>query len=262
MGAFPKLMLMATLLAPALDPTATEVKDLFTQAAVQYDTAEYKGAVELFTQAYRRSADIKDDELRALVQAAIFFNLARAHSKAYRLDKEREHLLQAEDLLTKYLNQTADLADKANAEQFLKETREELARLEALETQEREDASAARRADPNDGRDRPGGRGFIATGATLLSLGALGGGVAITGAVLATQGSKAYVDGPTRDDRDDARARGELGDQMLFIGSITAGALITSGIIFTAVGAKQRARVRSTAWATPSSAGLTLTGRF
>lgn len=260
MGLLSKLLLVATLMAPDLDPTAQEVKDLFDQAAVQYDTAEYKGAVRLFTEAYRRSADIPDKELRELVQAAIFFNLARAHSKTYRLDKDPEHLLQAEDLLTKYLGQTADLADKQDAEQFLSETRQELARLEALAQAEAEAAAASQPA--QDPEDLPTGRGLIGTGATFLTLGILGGGTAIAGAVLTSQANQRYVDGPTREDRDDAVDRGNLGNTMILAGSISAGVLITSGIIMTAVGAKRRGRLRSMAWATPEGAGLTLTGRF
>ena len=96
----------------------------------------------------------------------------------------------------------------------------------------------------------------------MISLGVLGGGAAIAGAVLASQATQEYADGPTRDDRDDARAKGDLGDQMILAGSITAGVLITSGIIFTAVGGAKRRRVRSTAWATPEGAGLTIMGRF
>ena len=64
MGLLPKLTLMVTLLAPGLDPTAEQVRDLFEQASVQYETAEYKGAVTLFTEAYRRSASIEEGELR------------------------------------------------------------------------------------------------------------------------------------------------------------------------------------------------------
>jgi hypothetical protein len=262
MALLPKIMLMAALLAPGLDPTAEEVRDLFEQASVQYETAEYKGAVTLFTEAYRRSASIQDEELRSLVQAALFFNLARAHSKSYRIDKEPEHLLQAEDLLNKYLSQTADLADKQKAEEFLEDTRRELARLEALAAEAERSSDTRGGGGRREDFDRSVGRGSLATGGTLISLGVLGGGAAIAGAVLASQATQEYADGPSREERDDARAKGDLGDQMILAGSITAGVLITSGIVFTAVGGAKRRRVRSTAWATPEGAGLTIMGRF
>ena len=96
----------------------------------------------------------------------------------------------------------------------------------------------------------------------MISLGVLGGGAAIAGAVLASQATQEYADGPSREEREEARAKGDLGDQMILAGSITAGVFIASGIVFTAVGGAKRRRVRSTAWATPEGAGLTLMGRF
>ncbi len=246
------ILFMVTVLAPALDPTATQVRDLFERAAVQYETAEYKEAVELFTEAYRLSPDIEDAELRGLVQADIFFNLARAHSKSYRFDKDPEHLLQAEDLLTKYLSQTADLAEKQDAEQFLKETQDELARLESL----------AGQGSPSKTKDSSNGRGLIATGVSFISIGALGGGAAIAGAVLSAQARQSYIEGPTREDRDDAQKKGELGDQLILTGSITAGVLVTTGIILTVVGVKKKRRFQPTAWVLPTGVGLNFTGRF
>lgn len=244
--------------APAAgsDPAADETRDLFERAATQYETSQYNGAVETYTQAYQRSLTIEDEELRGRVQAAIFFNLARAHVKAYALDKSAEHLQQAIDLLDKYLAQTADLADQLDAEQLLDEARTELDRVE---DQQREDARA-NEPSPAEVVNKPG---LKIAGYTLLGLGIAAGGAGIAGAVLAADAQDQYLAGPTRDDRDQAQDQGSIANTMIIAGSVSAGVLVGVGVTLVLVDRKRsRSRVSPTAWATPTSVGVAVGGRF
>jgi tetratricopeptide (TPR) repeat protein len=238
---------------PAADPAAEQTRDLFDRAATQYETSQYNGAVETYTEAYRRSVAIADEELRGLVQAAILFNLARAHVKAYALDKSVEHLLQAIDLLDKYLAQTADLADQRDAEQLLEQAKAELARVEQQ--------AAATEPGPREDQGRRDDRKLRIAGYTLIGFGVAGGGAAIAGAVLAGQARTDYTAGPTRDDRDSAARSGQLSNALIVAGSVSAGVLIGVGVVLAVVGRK-RPGVAPTAWVTPTSAGLALGGSF
>ena len=277
MGFFSSFFLAAVLASTSPDPAASDTRDLFERAAVQYDTSEYVGAVEIFTEAYRRSAQIQDPDLRARVQAAIFFNLARAHSKAYAIDRKPERLLQAVDLLEKYLAQTADLSNEEVAQQFLEETQAELARLEE-EKQKRDEAAAAmaeKRANEKAEADRQrvqeaeassNYRSLIVGGSVLMGFGAVGGGVAVTGAILRSQAKKDYSKGPTLEDRNSASQRFDTANVLLVAGSVSAGVLVTTGLIMTLVGVKKRKAQGQLASAVPfmtaGGGGLLIGGEF
>lgn len=278
MGFISSLFLAAVLASTSPDPAAADARDLFERAEVQYDTSEYAGAVEIFTEAYRRSAQIQDPKLRARVQAAIFFNLARAHSKAYALDQKPERLLQAVELLEKYLAQTADLSNEEVARQFLEETRQELARLEEKKAklEEAEVARAEKRAkaeaverekSQNAKESASNYRGLIVGGSVLMGVGVAGGGVAIAGAFLGTQAKQDYRDGPTLDDRETATGRGNTANVMLWAGSISAGVLVTTGLVMTLAGVKQKKKNKkqlatASPFFSPGGGGILVSGEF
>ncbi len=254
--------------AAASDPAADETSDLFDKAATQYETSQYNGAVDTYTEAYQRSLSIEDEVLRNQVQAAIFFNLARAHIKAYALDKSVEHLPQAIDLLDKYLAQTADLADQLDAEQLLEQARAELAGVEERDREaERERAAERDREDRRNAASEqssatgPNKPGLQISGYTLVGLGVSAGGIGIGGAVLAARARDEHIAGPTRDDRNQAEDEGRLANGMILAGSVSAGVLIGVGIALVLVDRK-RSRVSPTAWATPTSVGVAVGGRF
>ncbi|MEM9456978.1 MAG: hypothetical protein AAGF11_22560 [Myxococcota bacterium] len=259
------------------DSAADKTSDLFDRAATQYQTSDYRGAVETYTNAYRLSSSIVDAELRGEVQAAILFNLARAHSKAYVLDGNAERLLQQVDLLEKYLAQTADLADQRDAEELLAEAKLELDRLaeqQAAAEQQAQPREEPLRAVPTPVIDpEPQGSGqdsridsrpnrLEIAGYTMLGLGVASGAAAVSGAVLASQARSEHIEGPTRADRDAAESKGSVANVMIFAGAAAAGVLVTAGITLAVVGRKRRANVRPLAWYAPNGGGLALRGRF
>lgn len=274
MSLTPTIAMAAVLALSEPDPAADQTSELFDRAATQYQTSDYRGAVETYTDAYRLSSSIADADLRGEVQAAILFNLARAHSKAYVLDGNAERLLQQVDLLEKYLAQTADLADQRDAEELLAEAELELDRLaeqRAAAQQQAQPREEPPRTAPtpvvdpepqeDSGIDSRPNRLEIA-GYTMLGLGVASGAVAVSGAVLASQARSEHIEGPTRADRDAAESKGSVANAMIFAGAVAAGALVATGITLTVVGRKRRAKVRPIAWYTPNGGGLVLRGRF
>jgi tetratricopeptide (TPR) repeat protein len=252
---------LSLLLAPSPpDEAADQARSLFDEAAIRYQTSDYLAAVETYTEAYRLSFEIKDDELRGRVQAAILFNLARAHFKAYGLDEKPEHLRQVVDLLEKYLDQTADLADQLDAEELLESARGELSYLEAQQS-EAQDAPVAPASTTSNEDVRPK-KGLEAAGYTLLGLGVASGGAAITGVVLAESAREDFAVGPTLADRNRAASLGDTANLLIIAGSASAGALIVTGAILAATGRKRRLRAQPSAWLAPGSAGLSLGGQF
>lgn len=246
--------------APDPNQAAEDTRALFDKAASQYETSQYKEAVTTYTEAYQLSHSIDDEDLRALVQAAIFFNLAQAHSKAYALDKSKDHLLKTVDLLEKYLAQTADLADKADAEQLLEQTRAELDRLEELERAERLAASSSEQDQDETPKDK---KGLRIGGFSLVGLGVVAGGLATGGAALARQAEGEYVEGPSRAERDAALQKGSTANGLVLAGSISAGVFMTVGVALLIAGRK-RAETAPTpsAWLSPTGAGVSIRGSF
>lgn len=268
------LVLAAFFVAIEPGSAAFETREVFDRAATQYQTSDYAGAVESYTEAYRLSSEIDDAELRGSVQAAILYNLARAHSKAYLLDKKPEHLRQQVDLLDKYLAQTADLKDQQDARALLAEAQAELEAIEAARAEEEEERSEPAReepvvntnfgAEPSSATDdaEPKGRGLEIAGYVLIGLGVGSGGAAVTGALLTASAQDEHIAGPTLADRNAAESKGALGNGLIVGGSVAAGVLITTGIALALTGRKRKRRATPTAWVSPNTAGLSIGGRF
>src|SRR5690606_24326514 len=65
----------------------------------KYETADYSGAIELWTEAY---ALVDPTPENASIKALLIYNLAQAHIKAYELDDDPIHLKQAQQLLDSF----------------------------------------------------------------------------------------------------------------------------------------------------------------
>ncbi len=160
-----------------VDPAVAEVKDLMFEAGASYDTSNYGKAVELFTEAYKKALGMEDAQLREQVLHSLFYNLARAHVKAYEIDGDVQHLNQAKDLLKKYLGQD-ELEDDMDAESLLSEVENKLESEDDEETEE----TAAPAPGPVTPADQPPppppsksgmkpGTGFVIGGAVAVGLG-------------------------------------------------------------------------------------------
>jgi hypothetical protein len=91
-------LVQAAVMAPAEDPALAEARTLYDEGKARFDTFDYEGAVELWTRAYA-----KLPEESGGVRNAMVYNIATAQEKAYELDKDVQHLRQAQLLLEQYV---------------------------------------------------------------------------------------------------------------------------------------------------------------
>jgi len=85
-----------------------EARTLFREGTVKYESADYNGAIESFTEAL---ALVTDDHVRL----SLLFNIAKAHEKAFKIDRDVTHLRQALTLYRRYLEfaqSTGDLGEE------------------------------------------------------------------------------------------------------------------------------------------------------
>lgn len=80
------------------DPAMAESRRLYERGKARFDTFDYAGAVDLWTQAY---AKLPADE--ASVRNSMVYNIATAQEKAFEIDENVGHLRQAVKLLETYI---------------------------------------------------------------------------------------------------------------------------------------------------------------
>jgi tetratricopeptide (TPR) repeat protein len=300
---FAPAMAAAALAGPALAapaqaeaPDADQAEAMFRRGQAKYETADYNGAIELWTEAY---ALVDSSTENASIKALLIYNLAQAHLKAFELDKDQIHLKQALQLLQSFRSNLTLIhedpteidEETRKVEERIKEVEGMLAELERAEAREDPDPAPteapieapiavvepAQDAEPK-GQDARSGTPLIAAGGTIVGLGALFGVTGIVGGLLASSAND--ISDLERDDligREDQFATGRAGNAMLIVGSVGAGVLVPTGVALLVVGVlrnkqldRHRAALpRSTPRVGPSfggvwgmGGGLTLSGEF
>lgn len=81
------------------DPMA-RVAALINEGQVLFDTADFSGAIDRWTQAY---AALPDDPDIVAARNLLTYQIAQAHIEAHAIDGEPSHLRKAERLLTRYI---------------------------------------------------------------------------------------------------------------------------------------------------------------
>lgn len=164
--------------APAADVPGestdlTEARRLFDEGTARYDAADYEGAIEVFTLALGEVGGVDDFTVRGL----LLFNIGRAHLRAHEIDRDIEHLRQAQAIFRRFLEEADAHPGELDASD-VDEAREQLAEIDRL-LAEAEQAERAPPAEPNHDKApadpaklRARGIGLTAAGAALL-----GGGV-------------------------------------------------------------------------------------
>ena len=118
---------------PDKEQALAEAKQLYEQGRAKFETFDYEGAVELWTQAY---AKLPEDAVG--VRNAMVYNIATAQEKAYEVDKDVQHLRQAALLLQTYVENYKAIfkktpetkAEVAKAEERIKAINERIAAAE------------------------------------------------------------------------------------------------------------------------------------
>lgn len=86
----------------AAAPDLTEVKSIYDRGKAKFDTFDYGGAVELWTQAYALLGDTAEERQ---IKNALVYNIATAQERAYEIEHDVARLRQATALLRKYVEE-------------------------------------------------------------------------------------------------------------------------------------------------------------
>src|SRR5690606_24267261 len=114
---------------PAAD--LSQAKRLFDEGLARYETADYEGAIEVFTLALSElhGQGVDDFAIRGLLR----FNIGRAHVRAYAIDHDVAHLRQAQAILRRLLEE-ARLPEFVGAldEQTIADAEQQLQEIDVL----------------------------------------------------------------------------------------------------------------------------------
>ena len=280
--------LFATSLSPSLalaapeasEPSApqTNAETIFRRGQAKYETADYSGAIELWTEAY---ALVDSTPENASIKALLIFNLAQAHTKAYELDEDVIHLKQAQRLLTSfrdnlallYEDQPALEVEQAKVDESLAVIEAQLADAEAEPEPEPEPPAPTLTDPESEGPVETGkpGKPLIIAGSAVLGLGIAAGIVGIVGGIIG-QGANdlSGIDPFDFEGREEQFNSGRTGNLLLIVGAVGAGILIPTGAALIGLGASRNKRINtaklrvspSFAGRWGSGGGLAVSGRF
>jgi hypothetical protein len=232
---------------PSGDEAAVEqAKQLFDAGATKYETADYIGAIELWTEAFGLVPSLPE---YAAIKARLIANIAAAQERAYSVDKQVSHLNQAKILIERYRSALADIyPDEVEREKELVWVNERVAKIDAelkvvadREAAEKAaaDKAAAERAAQDDAP--PPGQGLLIGGSVLAGLGVAGLGVMVAGMVVGSQNDD-ISDLPTNDltTRADRFRMGRLGNALAIGGGVGGAVLLGAGVALLVVGLKKK----------------------
>ena len=284
--------------APTGEVPLERVSALVQEGQTRFDTADFAGAIERWTQAY---AALPDDPAYSKRRNVLAYQIARACAEAYTLDPEQLfYLRKAERLFDTYLK-TIDPRDEgtiARVEATLAELREKIraARAEdsaaadavradteaaaaaaaaAREEREHREAAVARReADARRGaaaREATRARRLVITGAAVT-----GGGTVLIGVMayglswgarVDRDGAAAVTDSVTDPTRyQDLRDQGFAANRLATVTAAIGGTLVIAGVGLLAGGLVSKRRAERQLALTPTwhpgGAGLGVSGRF
>jgi hypothetical protein len=256
------------------DDPVEQAQKLFDEGATKFETADYIGAIELWTEAFGLVPNAPEN---APVKAKLIANIAAAQERAYLVDKEVSHLNQAKILIERYRGTLDDIyLDELEREKELAWVNERLTKIDAelkivaereAAKQAAEQAAAEQAEQPP---PRPPGRGLVIGGSVLAGVGAAGLGVMVGGMVVGSSNDD-ISDLPTTDldTRADRFRMGRLGNALAIAGGVGGGVLLGVGVALLVVGLKKnRAAGQDTAKLTlvptfdATQVGVGLLGRF
>ncbi len=258
--------------ADAPEPSGFDrARALYQQGEARFATADFAGAIELWTEAFSIVPDSTD---AARIKALLIYNIATARERAYEVTNDVSQLRQAKILMQGYAQSIPALfGDSAEgADEVVKITERLNAITAQIDAYERKKARDRRSANPGERSDdgpRDPGRGskaLIGAGAGALAVGV--GGLAMMGAGVAMGNKANDIDDLEADDIDGRREqfdRGRTGNTLAIAGGVVGGVFAITGAVLVGIGASRKAKAKTTAlapWFGPRVVGLGLGGRF
>lgn len=261
---------------------------LAQEAQTRFETADFAGAIELWTQAY---AALPDEAAYSKRRNVLAYQIGQACVEAYALDPQLVYLRKAERLFANYLESVSakDKVTTTKVQGTLDELREKIAAAEAQEAaerqmaaeavQEREHAEEAEAsadtegAAAREGAEREAQRskrltiaGGAVAGVGALFLGVMAYGLA-SGARVDREGAAAKADGVTDPARyQELLADGTTANRLAVATAVIGGALVVTGVGLVAAGIAGKRRASRELGVAPTwlrgGAGLVLQGRF
>ncbi|MEM9457863.1 MAG: hypothetical protein AAGF11_27030 [Myxococcota bacterium] len=262
---------------PARSPTVDEARRLYTQGRAKFETADYKAAIEQWTEAYALVLDAEDD---TKTRVLLLYNIATAREKAFEVSQDPTELRQAKILLNNFERSIPALyGEGPQANEERRKVQERLAEIEArLAAYEQEQGGAEPapvepppsepepEPEPEPDPGPPAGRGLVIGGAVAAGLGVAGFGLMAAGLGMGARANDLSDLDP--DDIDGRRTqfdRGRTGNALGLTGGITGGVLVVTGAVLLGLGLRKRGSRGTVALvpsASPQGTTLTLRGRF
>lgn len=256
--------------APA-EPTPRErAEDLYDRGRAKFETVDYLGAIELWTEAF---AILADSPSGGSIKAALTYNIATAQERAFNIDHDVTHLRQAVELMMRYQKAVPTLfGDTAEGTE---ESAKIQSRIDALQARIAEVEAADRPASPagpvEDAgtQDKPApdptARPLIISGVVLTVVGVAGMGVMAGGLSIGNRSNDLSGLSPMDyEGRQERFQQGERGNTLAYVGGIGGGLLLATGAVLLGLGIKRKrsSTVALAPWSGPGVAGATVRGRF
>ncbi len=220
-------------------------QELFAEGSALYETADYAGAIDAWTQAYALVPAVPGN---ADIRTKLIYDIAAAQEKAFEIDRRRDHLEQARVLFATYLENIDSLGlamvdlerERGAAQSRLDQL---VARLEQFDKEEErrlreERAASRRRASP--------GVPMIALGSVAVTVGVGGTALLTAGAVIGAQAND--ISGVPVSDLEARQAqfeRGRMGNTMLIAGAAVGTLGIGAGVALLVIGVRRRDAARA-----------------
>ena len=260
-------------LSPQAEADWKKAEQLFRQGSARYSAADYAGAIEAFQSALELLA--MHDFDRA-VEFALLLNLARAHRRAFEVDKDITHLRTALEIYRR-LERLAleDSDERAEAVEAIPELEAQIAEVEAAVPEPVEPGpSEPGPSEPGPSEPkpaRPGGTGLVIGGSVAIGLGVAGLGL-MTYGLLA--GQKAESDGValggtawTQTQVDAIDRRGKQANTLAIVGGVVGGVGVAAGAALIVLGVKKKratgsTQARALPYGSPRGGGLVVEVSF
>lgn len=111
------------------DQTLDEARSLYQKGKAKFETYDYEGAIEDWTEAY---ATLDETPRNREIRNNLVYNIALAQEKAFDLDGDVAHLRQAKALLEKYLSEYETLyKDAPDGDAEIEKVRTRIAEIDA-----------------------------------------------------------------------------------------------------------------------------------
>jgi hypothetical protein len=257
-----------------------KAEELHERGKASFDTADYEGAIELWTEAYAAVPDVPEG---AAIKAHILYNVGAAREREFEANGDVAQLRRARIVFVQFETIIEDLyPDPAAAAEERKRVEAKIAELDqkiaAAEGKGESEPAVVTpvvppptKDDRNDKKPPPPGRGLVIAGGVLVGVGAVGLGVMTGGLVLGENADD--ISGIDPDDKvareaqfDDGRAANVMaivGGSLGGVAIVAGGVCLITGAVAWGVTARKKKKEGGVAFGPgPGQLGLGLTGRF